>query len=112
MTPVLEGIFGSRSAAQVLLFLEAYGSGHALRIAETYDVSVSPIQRQLRRLEAEGVLLSHLAGTTRVFEFNMRSPSVRNLRAFLEEELDLLPDEEVKTYYRQRQRPRRTGKQS
>lgn len=110
MTPVLEGILGSRSAAQVLLFLEAYGSGHALRIADTYSVSVSPIQRQLRRLEDAGVLVSRLAGKTRVFEFNTRNPSVRNLRDFLEAELDLLPDEEVKAYYRQRQRPRRTGK--
>jgi hypothetical protein len=110
MTPVLEGIFGSRSAAQVLLFLEAYGSGHALRIAETYSVSVSPIQRQLRRLEANGVLLSHTAGKTRLFEFNTRNPTVRNLRAFLMAELELLPEEEVKAYYRQRQRPRRAGK--
>lgn len=112
MTPVLEGILGSRSATQVLLFLEAYGSGHALRIADTYSVSVSPIQRQLRRLEVSGVLVSRTIGRTRLFEFNMRSPSVRNLRQFLSAELDLLPDEDVRTYYRQRQRPRRTGKRS
>lgn len=110
MTPILESVFGSRSATQVLTFLEAYGSGHALRIAETYGVSVSPIQRQLRRLEADGVLVSRLVGRTRVFEFNTRNPTVRNLRTFLEAELDLLPDDQVKKYYRQRQRPRRTGK--
>lgn len=110
MTPVLEAILGSRSAAQVLMFLEAYGSGHALRIADTYGVSVSPIQRQLRRLEAEGVLVCRSAGNTRLFEFNTRNPSVRNLRAFLAAELELLPEEDVKKYYRQRQRPRRTGK--
>ncbi len=112
MTPIVEAIFGSRSAAQVLLFLEAYGSGHALRIARTYSVSVSPIQRQLRRLEREGVLVSRMVGRTRLFEFNTRSPSVRNLRDFLEAELELVPDEEVRAYYRQRQRPRRTRKQA
>ena len=95
MTPTLEGIFASRSAAQVLLFLEAYGSGHALRIADTYEVSVSPIQRQLRRLETSGVL---------------RNPTVRNLRVFLAAELDLMPEETIKRYSRQRQRPRRAGK--
>ncbi len=110
MTPMLEAIFGSRSAAQVLLFIEAYGSGHALRIAETYSVSVSPIQRQLRRLEADGVLISRAVGRTRLFEFNIRNPTVRNLRGFLEAELELLPEEDVKAYYRQRQRPRRSGK--
>ena len=111
MTPVLESIFGNRSAVQVLLFLEAYGSGHASRIAATYEVSVMAMQRQLRRLEANGVLLSRTVGRTRVFEFNMRNPSVRNLRTFLAAELDLMPEAEVQTYFRQRQRPRRTGKQ-
>ncbi len=110
MTSVLESVFGSRSAAQVLLFLQAYGEGHASRMASTYEVSVMAMQRQLQRLETNGVLLSRTVGRTRVFEFNVRNPTVRTLRAFLEAELELLPDDEVKRYYRQRQRPRRAGK--
>ena len=110
MTPVLDGIFGNRSAAQVLLFLEAYGSGHASRIADTYGVSVNGVQRQLRRLEVAGILVSRTVGRSRVFEFNTRIPSVRNLRVFLASELDLLPESDVRAYYRQRQRPRRMGK--
>jgi len=110
MSPVLEAVFGNRSAAQTLMFLEAYGSGHALRIAETYGVPVSAIQRQLIRLETGGVLVSRKIGAARVFEFNPRSPSARNLRAFLAAELEALPEDETKRYYRQRQRPRRTGK--
>lgn len=110
MTPVLEAIFGSRSAAQTLVFLEAYGSGHPSRIAETFAVSLNPVYRQLRRLEASGILVSRTVGRTRVFEFNPRNPTVRNLRQFLSAELELLPEDEVKRYFRQRQRPRRTGK--
>lgn len=110
MNPVLEAIFGNRSAVQVLLFLEAYGSGHASRIATTYEVPVMAIQRQLKRLEASGVLLSLMVGSSRVFEFNERNPTVRALREFLRNELDQLPDDITKRYYRQRQRPRRTGK--
>jgi hypothetical protein len=110
MTPVLDSIFGNRSAAQVLLFLEAYGSGHASRIADTYAVSVNGIQRQLRRLELSGVLVSRPVGRSRIFEFNTRIPSVRNLRKMLAAELDLLPEAEAEAYYRQRQRPRRAGK--
>ena len=110
MSPLLTAVFGNRSAAQVLLFLEAYGSGHASRIAATFDVSVTAIQRQLLRLESEGVLVSRTVGRTRVFEFNMRFPTVRNLRSFLAEELSLLPEADVKRYFRQRQRPRRSGK--
>jgi predicted transcriptional regulator len=110
MNVVLEAIFGSRSAAQVLLFLEAYGSGHARRIAATYEVSVNGVYKQLRRLETNDVLVSRMVGTSRVYEFNDRNPSVRNLRTFLEAELDLLPEDQLAAYYRQRQRPRRTGK--
>jgi hypothetical protein len=111
MSTVLETILGNRSATQVLLFLEAYGSGHANRMAKTYGVSVNAVYRQLRRLESGGVLVSRMVGSARVFEFNSRNPTVGNLRRFLSAELDQLPTEELHAYYRQRQRPRRTGKQ-
>lgn len=110
LDPVLDAILGNRSAAQALTFIEAYGAGHALRIAETFAVPVSSIQRQLRRLEANGVLVSRTVGRTRVFEFNSRNPSVRNLRVFLAAELESMPDDVVQAYFRQRQRPRRSGK--
>lgn len=111
MTLVLEAICGSRSAAQTLLFLEAYGSGNARRIATIYDVPVTGIRRQLLRLEANGVLVSRMVGNTRVFEFNLGKATVRSLRTFLDAELELLHEDEIKKYYRQRQRPRRTGKE-
>lgn len=111
MNPLLESLLGSRSAAQVLMFLQAYGEGHARRIASTYDVPVNGIYRQLKQLESNGVLVSRVVGRTRVFSFNDRLPTVRNLRQFLAAELELLPEEDVKRYYRQRQRPRRAGKE-
>ncbi len=111
MTRILETVLGSRSAAQVMLYLEAYGSGHANGMAKTYDVSVNAMYRQLRRLEEGDVLVSRMVGNSRQFEFNPRNPTVRNLRRFLEEELDLLPDSELQAYYRERRRPRRTGKE-
>ncbi len=111
MSPVLDAIFGNRSAAQSLLFIEAYGSGHASRIADTFDVPFTGVYRQLRRLEANGVLVSRTIGRTRLFEFNTRYPTVRRLREFLAAELDALPEEVSRQYFRQRQRPRRTGKE-
>ena len=110
MNPVLEAVFGNRTAALVLLFIEAYGEGHGQRIANTYDLGLSMTQRQLKRLEGNGILVSRTVGKTRVFTFNERNPTVRNLRQFLAAELDLLPEDEVRRYFRQRQRPRRTGK--
>ena len=67
--------------------------------------------RKLCRLEAEGVLPGRTVGKTRVFEFNTRSPTVRNLRELLKAEPALLPESELEAYFRQRQRRRRFGKQ-
>jgi hypothetical protein len=55
-------------------------------------------------------MVSRTVGRARVFEFNPRNPTVRRLRTFLNEELDALPDSLVKKYFRERQRPRRSGK--
>ena len=110
MIPALEAIFGNRTAAAVLLYLENYGSGHASRIAKDYTMPVSVAQDQLRKLEAAGVLVSRTVGRTRVFEFNPRSPTAARLRKFLAAELKALPNKILKKYFRGRQRPRRTGK--
>jgi len=110
MNPVLETVLGSTSATYVLLFIENYEDGHASRIAKTFDVSVMGIQRQLRRFEENGVLVSRMVGRSRIFTFNDRNPTVRHLRVFLAAELELLPKRTIKQFFRQRQRPRRTGK--
>lgn len=44
MNPILDALFGSRSAAQTLLFLQNYGEGYARGIATTFDVSHMAIQ--------------------------------------------------------------------
>jgi DNA-binding transcriptional ArsR family regulator len=110
VTPTLEALFGNRSAAQTLLFLQNYGEGHARRIATTFEVAPMAIQRQLRRLETAGLLVSRMVGRTRVFTWNPRSATVRDLRPFLEAELERLPRDVTVRFFRQRQRPRRSGK--
>jgi len=110
MIPALEAIFGNRTAASVLLYIENYESGYASKIAATYDMPVSIVQDQLAKLEEAGVLISRLVGRTRVFEFNPRNPTAKNLSNFLAAELEALPEEITKNYFRDRRRPRRTGK--
>ena len=51
MNPVLEALFGNKTAACVLLFLQCYGEGHAQRIAKTFGFGLNMTQRQLKRLE-------------------------------------------------------------
>ena len=110
MTPALEAIFGNRTAASILLFLENYDSAHASRIAQAYGIPLYAVQKQLQKLEAAGVLISRKVGRTRVFEFNSRNPMTKRLRQFLAAELRALPDDITVEIFRERQRPRRSGK--
>ena len=73
MNPVLEAALGNRTAAWTLLFLAAYGEGHANRIGRTFGIAVSVVRDQLLRLEGEGALVSRHVGRSRVFEFNERN---------------------------------------
>lgn len=110
MNPVLEALFGNRTATCVLLFLQCYGEGHALRIARTFGFGLNMTQRQLKRLEEHGVLVSRHLGNMRLFSFNDRHPTVRHLRQLLEAELAALPEHDQQQFFRQRQRPRQRDK--
>jgi len=107
----LETLFGGRAAARVLLFIENYGEGYASWIARTFDMPVSEIQKQLRKFETSGILVSRMVGTSRMYTWNPRDPALGNLRALLRETLDSgIPTETLKKYFRQRRRPRRADK--
>ena len=105
----LIGLFGSKSAYQVLMYLENYGEGYAAEIARTFEMSLSQAQNQLRKFEEVGLLVSRMAGSTRMYSFN-RNPVADDLREFLRSSLDRLPEETQQRYYRSRRRPRRPGK--
>ena len=108
---MLEGIFGNRTAEKVLLYLDQYEQGYARSIAATFeDVSVSMALAQLKRFEAAGLLVSQYQGRTLLFSWNPRSPFLMEIRALLQKALLALPEAEQKRYFRQRRRPRRSGK--
>jgi hypothetical protein len=108
---MLEGLFGNSTAEKVLLYLEEYGEGYALSIAKTFDdVTLSMVQRQLERFERAGLLVSVRKGRTRLFQWNPRFPFASEVRALLRKAIQSLPETEQKRYFRERRRPRRTGK--
>ena len=104
-------LFGNVVAEKVLLYIANYGEGYINKIAKIYGIAPSQVQKQLKRLEEGGVLVSRLTGNLRVFTFNPRFALRKELLALLEKELELLPKETVQKYYRERTRPRRTGKE-
>ena len=75
----LETLFGGKAAARVLLFIENYGDGYASRIAKTYDMPLSEVQKQLTKFEQAGILISRMIGTSRVCTWNPRDPALIEL---------------------------------
>lgn len=87
---VISAIFGNRTAACVLLFIDKNEEAHALRIAKTFGFGLNQTQRQLRRLEQNYILQSRKIGTIRLYTFNRFNPTVRHLRVFLSEHMSTL----------------------
>ena len=104
-------IFGNETAEKVLLYLANYGEGHTRAIATTFSLSTSQVYQQLIRLEKEGILVAKPVGRTKVFTFNPRLAIRKPLIALLEDILLLVPPEDQKKYFRDRRRPRTTGKE-
>jgi DNA-binding transcriptional ArsR family regulator len=107
----LEALFGGQAAAKVLLFIENYEEGYASSIARTFEMPVSEVQKQLKKFEEAGILVSRMVGTSRMYTWNPRDPALDGLRRLLKSTLDYgIPDARLKNYFRQRRRPRRKGK--
>jgi hypothetical protein len=107
---MIESLLGNQTAEKVLLYIVNYGEGHTSGIAQTFELPKSQVRKQLIRLEAGGVLVGRSVGNIRMFQFNPRCPYKKELEIFLEKILSLVSKVEQEKYYRQRRRPRRTGK--
>jgi DNA-binding transcriptional ArsR family regulator len=107
---MLEAIVGSVAAEKVLLYLQNYEQAYGREIAATFGLAQSQVQKQLLKLESGGVLVSRLAGRTRLYQWNPRNPLVPPLRALLSAALVSVLPAEQQRYFRQRTRPRRSGK--
>lgn len=105
-----EKLFGNKVAKQCLLYIVNYGEGHINGISRTFEFSPSQVQRQLEKLEGDGILISQFSGNSRIFRINPRLVIRAELANLLEKILASLPESERETYFRQRRRPRRTGR--
>ncbi len=108
---MLQSLLGNQTAERVLLYIVNYDEGHTSGIAETFSLSKSQVQKQLLRLENAGILVGRSVGNIRMFQINPRFPLKKELEALLEKALSLLSKDDTEKYFRQRRRPRRTGKE-
>lgn len=107
---MLEPILGSKNAERVLMFLLARDQGYTREIARFSGGDPDSIQKQLVRLEREGVLVSKSEGRTLIYRFNPRYSFLKELKALLTKALLFYPPEEQERLTIVRRRPRRKGK--
>lgn len=107
---MLEAILGSLNSERVLMFLVNRDKGYAKEIADFYQVALSPIQKQLDKLELGSVLASEKIGRTRLYCFNPRYPLLNELNLFLTKALIYYPESMRIKLKKGRTRPRRSGK--
>ena len=107
---ILKGILRAETQEKVLIYLLLRGEGYGKNIAEFYGVPTNPIQKQLARLEEDGVIVSQLIGTVRNYELNPRYPFLEPLKQLLKSALEAYPDDLKNQLLVQRTRPRQAGK--
>jgi len=107
---MLEPVFGNATVEKILFALEVYGRAYPAGLAKLFGVPVNGIQQQFKRLEEGGVVVSLMAGRTRLYQFNPRYAFLKELKALIQKALQYLPEKELQKYYRNRTRPRRKGK--
>ncbi len=107
---IFTGLFGNETAAKLLIYLQQMEVGYPRQIASTLGLPISQVQRQLERLETEGILASRLLGRTRLYQWNPRCGYLAELRALLSRGITMVPESLLKSLLTERRRPRRPGK--
>lgn len=107
---MLEALFGNQNVERVLFYLLNNGDAYPRALATSLGASLSPIQKQLQRLEDGGIVVSRSVGRTRVYQINPRWAFKAELEALLTKAFKALPESQVRGIYSRRSRPRRKGK--
>jgi predicted transcriptional regulator len=107
---MLTPLFGTENSERVLIFLLARSEGYAREISQLFETNLYAIQRQLNKLEAGGILVSRLAGRTRLYQFNPRYPFLRELKQLLDKAFSFYPEDMRERLMMNRRRPRKRDK--
>lgn len=87
---MLQFIFGNKTAAKVLLFLERQRKVHAWSLAQELGIPLNMVQKQLERFEKAGVLHSRLEGRRKLYEWNPHSPFLPEIKLLLQKQAALI----------------------
>jgi DNA-binding transcriptional ArsR family regulator len=80
---MLKPVFGSESSERVLAFLVTHEAGYASEIAQSIDMDLFAVQKQLGKFESAGLLASRTVGRTRVYRFDAAYPLLGELKSLI-----------------------------
>ena len=107
---MLEALLGSAGKEKILLFIVSRESGYARQISNFFDIPLTPVIKQLKKLEEGSILYAEMQGKTKIYKFNQRFPFLKELKQLLEKVLEFYPEETIKKLKYNRKRPRRSNK--
>lgn len=107
---VLKGVLRAESQEKILIYLLLRGSGYSKAIADFYGIPSNPVQKQLARLESDGVVVSQSIGNIRSYELNPRYPFLAPLKELLKSAVEAYPEQVKNDLLIRRTRPRQAGK--
>jgi DNA-binding HxlR family transcriptional regulator len=107
---MLDKIFGTKTASYTLLHLFHYGELHARGLSRDIEISLSTVQKQLKKFEDSGVVVSKKIGNTRIFSFNKKSPLTKPLMELVGIIHASMSVDDKEILFKSRKRPRRAGK--
>ena len=95
---MLSQLLGSKSAAEILLFLLVNQKGYSSQIAQCLNRPQTPIQKALVRLEKASIVVSYHEGRTKLYQMNPSYPLKHELEKLLQRTFSLLPTESKQKY--------------
>lgn len=107
---VLKGVLRAESQEKILLYLLVREKSYGKAIAEFFACPPNPIQKQLIRLEDEGVVVSRSLGKMREYQLNPRYAFNVQLKELLKAASKAYPEELRNSLAMERTRPRKAGK--
>jgi len=107
---ILRGLLRAESQEKILIYLLVRESGYGKAISEFFGQSQNAVQKQLARLEIDGIVVSKLVGKLREYRLNPRYPFMQELKELLKAALRAYPDSAQKELTMERSRPRQAGK--
>ena len=94
----LDGLCGNKNVQKVLLFLFVNNKCYGAQLQRLLRTPLTSLQNALARLEKGRVIMSYLAGKTRLYQLNPAYPLLPELEQLLKKAYTLLPPQDKKLF--------------